>query len=145
MNSSIFPKLTRRDVLARAGHGFGAIALGSLLGAPALRQNPLAPKAPNFAPKAKSVIFLFMVGGPSHIDTFDPKPALEKYQGQKLPESYGKVVSQFTAGDTPLLSSPWKFSRHGQCGTEVSTLYPHLAECVDDMCLVRSFYTDIVV
>src|SRR6267142_2687020 len=142
------PVLTRRDILARAGHGFGAIALGSLLRDSALakaRVNPLAAKPPNFAPKAKSVIFLFMVGGPSHIDTFDPKPALKKYEGQKLPDSYGKVVSQFTAGDTPLLASPWKFSRHGQCGMEVSTLYPRLAECVDDICFVRSFYTESVV
>src|SRR2546425_427149 len=153
MNSYISPEhiqpvLTRRDILARAGHGFGAIALGSLLRDPAqgrVRVNPLAAKPPNFAPKAKSVIFLFMVGGPSHIDTFDPKPALKKYEGQKLPDSYGKVVSQFTAGDTPLLSSPWKFARHGQCGMEVSALYPHLAECVDDICFVRSFYTESVV
>src|SRR5437660_1987084 len=142
------PVLTRRDILARAGHGFGSIALGSLLRDSAqakARVNPLAAKPPNFAPKAKSVIFLFMVGGPSHIDTFDPKPALKKYEGQKLPDSYGKVVRQFTAGDTPLLASPWKFSRHGQCGTEVSTLYPNLAQCVDDICFVRSFYTDSVV
>ena len=153
MSSSTFPErippvLTRRDILARAGHGFGAIALGSLLRDSAqatVRVNPLAAKPPNFAPKAKSVIFLFMVGGPSHIDTFDPKPALKKYEGQKLPESYGKVISHFTAGDTPLLSSPWKFSRHGQCGMEVSTLYPRLAECVDDICFVRSFYTESVV
>jgi hypothetical protein len=140
--------VTRRDILSRAGHGFGSLALASLLGSPAqavTRVNPLAPKAPHFAPKAKSVIFLFMVGGPSHIDTFDPKPALKKYEGQKLPDSYGKVPSQFTSGDTPLLASPWKFSRHGQCGMEVSTLYPHLAECVDDICFVRSFYTDSVV
>src|SRR6266566_5087354 len=149
MNSSTFPEhirpvITRRDILARAGHGFGALALASLLEANP-RVNPLAAKPPHFAPKAKSVIFLFMVGGPSHVDTFDPKPALKKYEGQKLPDSYGKVVSQFTAGDTPLLSSPWKFSRHGQCGTEVSTLFPHLAECVDDICFVRSFYTESVV
>ena len=140
--------LTRRDILARAGHGFGALALASLLGDRAeavSRVNPLAAKAPNFAAKAKSVIFLFMVGGPSHIDTFDPKPALKKFEGQKLPDSYGKVPSQFTSGDTPLLASPWQFSRHGQCGMEVSTLYPHLAECVDDICFVRSFYTDSVV
>ena len=71
--------------------------------------NPLAAKPPHFAPKAKSVIFLFMVGGPSQVDTFDPKPALEKYDGQPLPESYGKIVSQFTKGDTPLLRSPWDF------------------------------------
>jgi hypothetical protein len=149
MNSSTFrdhirPAVTRRDILARAGHGFGAIALGSLLSAKP-RVNPLAAKAPHFAPKAKSVIFLFMVGGPSHVDTFDPKPALEKYAGQKLPDSYGKVPSQFTSGDTPLLASPWKFLRHGQCGMEVSSLYPHLAECVDDICFVRSFYTESVV
>ena len=149
MNSSTFPDhirpaVTRRDILARAGHGFGAIALGSLLSAKP-RVNPLAAKAPHFAPKAKSVIFLFMVGGPSHVDTFDPKPALEKYAGQKLPDSYGKVPSQFTSGDTPLLASPWKFLRHGQCGMEVSSLYPHLAECVDDICFVRSFYTESVV
>ena len=149
MSSSIFPEhirpaVTRRDILARAGHGFGAIALGSLLSAKP-RVNPLAAKAPHFAPKAKSVIFLFMVGGPSHVDTFDPKPALEKYAGQKLPDSYGKVPSQFTSGDTPLLASPWKFARHGQCGMEVSSLYPHLAECVDDICFVRSFYTESVV
>jgi hypothetical protein len=140
--------LTRRDILARAGHGFGAIALGSLLPKPAqpkIRVNPLSAKPPHFAPKAKSVIFLFMVGGPSHVDTFDPKPALKKYEGQKLPESYGNVPSQFTKGDTPLLSSPWKFSRHGQCGMEVSTLFPRLAECVDDICFVRSFYTESVV
>ena len=109
MNSYTSPKhirpvLTRRDILARAGHGFGAIALGSLLDAKS-RVNPLAAKASHFTPKAKSVIFMFMVGGPSHIDTFDPKPALKNYEGQKLPDSYGKVVSQFTSGDTPLLSS----------------------------------------
>src|SRR5205085_7063185 len=109
-------------------------------GRAAERVNPLAAKAPNFAPKAKSVIFLFMVGGPSQIDTFDPKPALEKLNGQKLPESYGTVVSQFTKGDTPLLRSPWKFNKYGQCGREVSTLFPNIAQCVDDMCFVRNFY-----
>src|SRR6059058_2005021 len=153
MNSSTFPEhirraVTRRDILARAGHGFGAIALGSLLGKPAAaaaRVNPLAAKPPNFAPKAKSVIFLFMVGAPSHIDTFDPKPALKKYEGQQLPESFGKVPSQFTNGDTPLLASPWQFRKYGQSGIEVSSLFPHLAECVDDMCLVRSLYTESVV
>ena len=65
-----------------------------------------------------------MVGGPSQIDTFDPKPALEKYDGQPLPPSYGTIVSQFTKGDTPLLRSPWKFHKYGQCGRDVSTLFP---------------------
>jgi len=142
------PAVTRRDVLVRAAHGFGAIALASVLPPPAHaaeRVNPLAPKPPHFPPKAKSVIFLFMVGAPSHVDTFDPKPALEKYDGQLLPPSYGTVVSEFTKGDTPLLKSPWKFHKFGQCGREVSTLFPNLAQCVDDLCFVRSFYTESTV
>jgi len=102
-------------------------------------------QAAAFPAKAKSVIFLYMVGGPSHIDTFDPKPALEKYNGQPLPPSYGTVVSQFTKGDTPLLKSPWAFQKYGQCGREVSTLFPHMAQCVDDMCFVKSFYTESTV
>src|SRR5579859_6157629 len=144
----IRPAVTRRDVLTRAAHGFGALALQYLLERESfgkMRINPLAPKPQHFPAKAKSVIFLFMVGAPSHIDTFDPKPSLKKYEGQQLPESFGKVPSQFTNGDTPLLASPWKFARHGQCGMEVSALYPHLAECVDDICFVRSFYTESVV
>src|SRR6201992_496921 len=122
--------LTRRDVLVRSAHGFGAIALASLLPPPASaaqRVNALAAKAPHFAPKAKSVIFLFMVGAPSHIDTFDPKTALDKYDGQLLPPSYGTVISEFTKGDTPLLKSPWKFKKYGQCGREVSSLFPNVA------------------
>ena len=110
----IRPAVTRRDVLVRAAHGFGAVALASMLparaGAAGLA-NPLAAKPPHFPAKAKSVIFLFMVGGPSQVDTFDPKPALEKYNGQPLPASYGTVVSQFTKGDTPLLRASWTTSR----------------------------------
>src|SRR3982074_2835146 len=153
MSSSIFPDhfrpaLTRRDVLKGAAHGFGALALQHMLANEASAKtaiNPLAPKKPLFEAKAKSVIFLFMVGAPSHIDTFDPKPALKKYQGQKLPDSYGKVISQFTAGDTPLLASPWQFKQYGNSGLPVSSLYPHLSQCVDDICFVRSFYTESVV
>src|SRR4051794_11702349 len=139
---------TRRSVLKDAAHGFGAIALQHLLvrdGIAAPRVNPLAAKPPHFAAKAKSVIFLFMVGAPSQIDTFDPKPSLKKYEGQRLPESFGKVTSQFTDGSTPILSSPWQFSQHGQSGAWVSTLFPNLAKCVDDMCIVRNFYTESVV
>src|SRR5271169_6445150 len=142
------PAVTRRDVLVRAAHGFGAVALASLISPPASaaeRVNPLAAKLPHFPGKAKSVIFLFMVGGPSQIDTFDPKPALEKYDGQLLPPSYGTIVSQFTKGYTPLLKSPWKFQKYGQCGREVSTLFPNVAQCVDDLCFVRSFYTESTV
>lgn len=144
----IVPARSRRDILRAAAHGFGAVALESLLqselGA-ATRVNPLAAKPSHMPAKAKSVIFLFMVGGPSQIDTFDPKPALEKFQGQPLPASYGKVAGQFTSGDTPLLASPWKFKQYGQSGMPVSSLYPHIAQCVDDICFVRSFYTESVV
>src|SRR5579864_1665953 len=142
------PAVTRRDVLVRAANGFGAIAMASVLPPPAHaaeRVNPLAPKPPHFKPRAKSVIFLFMVGAPSHIDTFDPKPALDKYDGQLLPASYGTVVSEFTKGDTPLLKSPWKFNKYGQCGRDVSTLFPHISKHVDDLCFVRSFYTESTV
>jgi len=144
----MYRNLTRRDVLVRAANGFGSIALASLLDPIASatgRVNPLAPKPPQLPAKAKSVIFLFMVGAPSQVDTFDPKPALEKYDGQPLPASYGTIISQFTKGDTPLLKSPWKFKKYGQCGREVSSLFPHIAECVDDLCFVRSFYTDSTV
>ena len=142
--------MRRRDILRTAAHGFGAIALEWMLArdlgaAPAKRANPLAAKPPHFPGKAKSVIFLYMVGAPSHIDTFDPKPLLKKYEGQKLPESMGKVGSQFTDGTTPILSTPWEFSLHGKAGLPVSALYPNLAKCVDDICFVRSFYTDSVV
>ncbi len=150
----MFPKLpfdvTRRSVLRGAANGFGAIALEWLLKNQALaattaRANPLAAKAPHFAAKAKRVIFLFMVGAPSSMDTFDPKPALKKYEGQKLPESLGKFPSQFTDGSQPILASPWEFNNHGRSGLPVSTLFPNIAQCVDDICFVRSFYTDSVV
>jgi len=138
----------RRDILRSAGNGFGALALQYLLardGYAATRINPLAAKPPHFAAKAKSVIFLFMVGGPSQIDTFDPKPLLKKHEGKPLPDSFGKITSQFTDGSTPILSSPWEFKRYGKSGIHVSSLMPRLAECVDDLCIVRNFYTESVV
>ena len=92
------------------------------------------------------MIFLFMVGGPSQIDTFDPKPALEKFNGQPLPASYGKIVSQFTKGDTPLLRSPWKFKQvRAVRPRRLDAVPAHVAQCVDDICFVRSFYTDSTV
>jgi hypothetical protein len=134
---------SRRDFLFRAGGGFGALALSWLLardghaaGAPSA--NPLAARPPHFLARAESVIFLFMVGGPSHIDLFDPKPELKKWQGKPLPESFGRPVSQFTKGDTPLLASTRTFRKHGRSGLDVSDLMPHLAACVDDVCLLRS-------
>ncbi len=139
--------LNRRNVLKAAANGFGAVAAEWLLQRElqAARTNPLAAKPPHFPAKAKNVIFLFMVGAPSSMDTFDPKPALKKYEGKPLPESFGKPVGQFTDGSTPILGSPWEFKNYGRSGIPVSSLYPHLAECVDDICFVRSFYTESVV
>ena len=138
----------RRDVLRASAQGFGALALQAMMARAAgvgAATNPLASKQPHFAGKAKRVIFLFMVGAPGQMDTFDPKPALKKFEGQKLPESFGKVGSQFTDGSTPILSSPWNFKQYGESGMWVSDLFPHLSQCVDDICFVRSFQTDSVV
>jgi hypothetical protein len=138
-----FPRAqSRRDFLFRAGGGCGALALSWLLAreghAGTAAANPLASRPPHFPARAKSVIFLFMVGGPSHIDLFDPKPELKRWQGRPLPESFGRPVSQFTKGDTPLLASTRAFRKHGQSGLDVSDLMPHLATCVDDICFLRS-------
>jgi hypothetical protein len=141
MNSTPPPcRPSRRDLLRRAGGGCGALALSWLLDRDghAAPTNPLAPRKPHHEPKAKSVIFLFMVGGPSHIDLFDPKPELAKHQGKPLPESFGRPVSQFTNGATPLLASTRAFKRHGRSGLDVSDLMPHLAACVDDIAFLRS-------
>ena len=100
--------------------------------------NPLAPRISHFPATAKSIIFMFMVGGPSQIDLFDPKPELNRLNGQPLPPSFGKPVSQFTKGDTPILGSTRKFKKHGKSGIEVSDLLPNLAECVDDISFLRS-------
>jgi hypothetical protein len=138
---------SRRDFLFRAGGGLGGIALSWLLARDGLAgeretgkppANPLAAKPPHFEAKAKSVIFMFMVGGPSQVDLFDPKPELTKQHGKPLPESFGKPISQFTKGDTPLLASTRTFKKHGKSGLEVSDLMPHLATCVDDIAFLRS-------
>src|SRR5947209_3206139 len=136
------PARSRRDFLARAGGGFGALALSWLLardgyGAEKTTSaNPLAAKKPHHDAKARAVIFMFMVGGPSAIDLFDPKPELLKWQGKPLPKSFGMPVSQFTKGDTPLLASSRQFKKHGQSGLDVSDLVPHLATCVDGICFL---------
>jgi hypothetical protein len=146
---------SRREFLIQSGGGFGALALSWLLtrdgygapgaNAPGSPANPLAARPPHFPARARSVIFMFMVGGPSHIDLFDPKPDLVTHQGQPLPPSFGKPVSQFTKGDTPLLASTRTFRKHGQSGLEVSDLLPHLATCVDDLCLLRSCWSTSIV
>ncbi|MFN0083770.1 MAG: DUF1501 domain-containing protein [Blastocatellia bacterium] len=146
------PASSRRDFLSAAGNGFGALALAHLLSREANASdrfaeekkllNPLAPRAPHFAPKAKAVIFLFMVGGPSQMETFDPKPDLDRLHGQQMPPSFGEVKSQFVKPGTPLMRSHWKFRRYGRSGIEVSDLLPHTASCVDDIAVLRSCYTE---
>jgi hypothetical protein len=141
---------SRRDFLRLAGGGCGSLALTWLLArdgygmAPAAspaKANPLAARPGHFEGKAKAVIFLFMVGGASHLDLFDPKPALAKWQGKPLPKGFTVPVSQFTKGDTPLLASTRTFKKRGKCGTEVSDLMPHLAACVDDIAVLRSCWS----
>ncbi len=129
--------LNRRSMLAAAANGFGLLALSALRGNAAEpdRRDPLAPQAPHFPAKAKSVIFLFMDGGPSAMDTFDPKPRLDREHGQPIK---AKVQpTQFNNVGT-VLKSPWAFRPRGQSGIPVSDLFPHVAECVDDMAIVRS-------
>jgi hypothetical protein len=143
--------LSRRQLLCRLGNGFGALGLASVLADGALvtaaappalaggAANPLAPKPPHFKARAKRVIFLFMNGGPSQVDTFDPKPALAKYAGQR-PKSANLSTDRARGGG--LLPSPFKFARHGRSGIEVSELYPQVARCIDDLCVVRSMHTN---
>lgn len=151
MTSPPFPidDLSRRDALKRAGLGFGSLALASLLQAtvqsadkrPVVGEvSPLAAKKPHFAPRAKHVIHLFMNGGPSQVDTFDPKPALEKLHGKPL--LTGASASDKRLGGAAF-ASPFKFQKHGECGMEVSELFPHVARHVDDLCLIRSMVTDV--
>jgi len=133
---------TRRSFFRECAGGLGTVALGHLLAADG-HLNPLTPKPPHFPAKAKNVIFLFMEGGPSQIDLFDPKPELEKWHGKPLPESMTKQLRlAFIKPSASVLASPRKFQRHGQCGTEFSDWLPHTASCADDICMVRSMYTE---
>jgi Protein of unknown function (DUF1501) len=142
MNSPLF--LSRREMLGRVGAGFGSLGLAALchdqklFAAPAAA-NPLSAKAPHFPARAKHVIHLFMNGGPSQVDTFDPKPALTKYNGQRPPSSDVKTERR-TGG---LLMSPFAFKKHGQSGIEVSEIFPNVAECIDDICVLRGMHTNI--
>src|SRR6266545_3124087 len=138
---------SRRDFLRLAGGGFGALALSALAaeaqGADAPRsEDPLAPKEPQFAAKAKAVIFLFMEGGPSHVDLFDPKPELTRQNGKPLPASFGKVLTPMGTGGNNLLASKRKFAKHGQSGLDFSDWLPHMAKHADDFTLLRACWAD---
>ncbi|MCH1438460.1 MAG: DUF1501 domain-containing protein [Rubripirellula sp.] len=147
--------LSRRSLLSKIGTGMGTLGLAGLLhdqhllggnapAQPAAGRNPpsgnaLAIKTPHFAPKAKRIIHLFMNGGPSQVDTFDPKPMLEKYHGQRPPGADLKTER----GTGGLLKSPFKFTKCGDSGLPVSEIYPEVGKCIDDICVVRSMHTDV--
>jgi hypothetical protein len=143
--------LSRRYFLQDMALGLGGIALGTLLAPKSFGEGAASggprkqPKTqfPQFAPRAKHVIFLFMAGGPSQLDLFDPKPALVKYEGQEVPDEVLKGADlPFIERDAALMASPFRFARHGQSGAELSELLPHLAKIVDDVALVKSVHTD---
>src|SRR6266542_3323848 len=134
--------LTRRQLLRRSGMGLGMLGLAGLLAADqraAAAVNPLLPKQPHFPAKAKQVVHLFMNGGPSHVDTFDPKPLLDKYHGKPLPAPNLRTERK-TAG---AMRSPFKFQKYGQSGIEVSELFAQTAACIDDICVIRSMVADV--
>jgi hypothetical protein len=137
--------ITRRQMLCRSGMGFAALGLAQLLGsehligAPTSALSPLAPKDPPLPAKAKRVIHIFANGGPSHVDTFDPKPSLAKYAGKPLPTPNLKTERKTGAA----FPSPFKFRKYGQSGIEVSEIFPHVGECIDDIAVVRSMHADV--
>lgn len=132
--------ISRRRMLRNFANGFGMLGLSGLLARDVFASDkPLLAKVAPFRPRAKRIIFLFMSGGPSHVDLFDPKPALEKYHGQTPPFELPKLMRTKTGN---LLRSPFTFQKHGQSGADVSNLFPHLAKCVDDLCIVRSMVAD---
>src|SRR5258708_23588579 len=142
--------IRRRWFFQQCGVGLGAMALGSLLSegklsaaSRILGTNPLAPKKPHFAPKAKRVIFLFMAGAPSHLELFDYKPELAKWDGKLPPaELLTGYRAAFINPNSKLLGPKFKFAKHGQSGAELSELLPHLAGVADDIAIVKSMHTD---
>lgn len=141
--------ITRREMLSRGGMGIGSLALagvaldafGGESGSTGVQiDSPLTLRQPHHAPRAKRVIQLFLSGGPSHVDTFDRKPALDKYHGQPLPQSMHLITERRTG---TVMRSPFKFSRYGQSGIEVSEVFSHIGECIDDISVVRSMQADV--
>src|SRR3954462_6224962 len=135
--------LSRREMLMRCANGFGAVALASLLSesssASSVITSPLSPRTTHFTPKARAVIFLFMDGGPSQLDTFDPKPRLDREHGRPIqvkthPTQFNNVGN--------VLKSPWAFRPYGRSGIPVSDLFPHVGRCVDDLAIIRSMVSN---
>ena len=138
--------LNRRQLLQQSGVGFGALALHALLSREPLSAadaaNSLAARLPHFAPRANAVIFLFMYGGPSHVDLFDPKPALTKMHGQPIPVWKDEDAFMGNKTKNVAMASPYRFARHGQSGIELAETYPHLAKHADSLCVIRSMHAD---
>ncbi|MEM8668204.1 MAG: DUF1501 domain-containing protein [Planctomycetota bacterium] len=139
--------LSRRQMLVDAGAGFGAVALAGMLGSESVSASPpdaspLTAKPVHVPARAKSVIFLFMEGGPSHMDTFDPKPALQKLAGNPLPDSFGRVITAMGEFDSPVLASKRQWAQHGDSGLWVSDWLPHMATRADDLAVIRSCWTN---
>src|SRR5204863_5329627 len=135
------PATSRREFLMKAGGGFGALAFAHLLaldGVLARAGQTSAPKGAHFKPKAKSVIWLFMEGGPSHIDLFDPKPELDRLAGKPMPESFGRPLTAMGTASNTLMASERTFKQSGQSGIWLSDWFPNLAQHVDDVCILRS-------
>jgi hypothetical protein len=160
--SAVDSAKSRRRFLAESCCGLGGLALASMLAndgvagdgvagevsahsASHAKRDSLAPQAPHFSAKAKTVIFLFMAGGPSHIETFDPKPILNDLSGKPRPDSFGEAKYQFIQKDAKLLGCQRRFGKHGEAGIDVSDLFPHTAKCVDDLAIIRSCHGDMVV
>ena len=136
--------MTRRDALNRLGLGFGALGLSQLLAGAKDEGLVMGPREPHFAPRAKHVIYLFLNGGPSHVDTFDPKPELTKYHGKQVPaEFFAKSKVKKDGDHSTLLGSPFAFKNYGQSGLPVSELFPHVGGVIDDVCVVRGMHTDL--
>ncbi len=143
----LLPTITRRELLNRSGMGFGMLGLGGMLTGPAVQDmsaadttvNQHQSRLPQFAPKAKRIIHIFMNGGPSHVDTFDPKPLLTKHHGRMLP-----TPNLITEREThTAFGSPFRFHMYGQSGLEVSELFSHVGRHADDLCVIRSMYADV--
>mgnify|MGYP002654571727 CR=1 FL=1 len=143
MHSADAESISRRHFLNQGGLGLGSMALGSLLARDLPGAEAARAVGSHFAPKAKSVIYLHMIGAPSQLDLFDHKPALRKFDGQKCPEEFTKGKRfAFIGGELTLAGSPHAFAKHGQGGAELSALLPHLATVVDDLCIVKSMHTN---
>ncbi len=134
---------SRRDFLAHSGMGFGAMALADLLAHDVgAATDASIPKSLHFPARAKSVIFLFMEGGPSHLDLFDRKPLLNELAGKPIPPSFGKVITAMGEEESPLLACPREWKRYGQCGHEISNWMPNVGEMADELCIIRSCMQD---